>query len=316
MKIAKRPRRSLAVSRGLRRRQARATADEVDRRLFLQLSTSAVIVAIAVLVSVAGGGIQEGMINTIEKNTGLEEVNAALTSMMESVPVIGNLFSGEGAVQVFSSGNELSDDSPTASYDFTLEPVEPMASPNDQPVDDTQQSGFDQSAFESLPDVSDATDGGVNSAAVSSQAQELSVFRFVRAMAGQQEEEPAGQPVQEMADSVPENCTLEYQPLPYALSLPLTGTVTSCFGSRDDPVNEEEERPFAPLPRERSSRWASTPPMGTTSWWSMRGTSRRNTPTARAFWSRRGTVSSPPQSWPRWAPPGFPPATICIWKCG
>ena len=102
MKIAKRPRRSLAVSRGLRRRQARATADEVDRRLFLQLSTSAVIVAIAVLVSVAGGGIQEGMINTIEKNTGLEEVNAALTSMMESVPVIGNLFSGEGAVQVFS----------------------------------------------------------------------------------------------------------------------------------------------------------------------------------------------------------------------
>ena len=93
MKIAKRPRRSLAVSRGLRRRQARATADEVDRRLFLQLSTSAVIVAIAVLVSVAGGGIQEGMINTIEKNTGLEEVNAALTSMMESVPVIGNLFS-------------------------------------------------------------------------------------------------------------------------------------------------------------------------------------------------------------------------------
>ena len=183
MKIAKRPRRSLAVSRGLRRRQARATADEVDRRLFLQLSTSAVIVAIAVLVSVAGGGIQEGMINTIEKNTGLEEVNAALTSMMESVPVIGNLFSGEGAVQVFSSGNELSDDSPTASYDFTLEPVEPMASPNDQPVDDTQQSGFDQSAFESLPDVSDATDGGVNSAAVSSQAQELSVFRFVRAMA-------------------------------------------------------------------------------------------------------------------------------------
>ena len=240
MKIAKRPRRSLAVSRGLRRRQARATADEVDRRLFLQLSTSAVIVAIAVLVSVAGGGIQEGMINTIEKNTGLEEVNAALTSMMESVPVIGNLFSGEGAVQVFSSGNELSDDSPTASYDFTLEPVEPMASPNDQPVDDTQQSGFDQSAFESLPDVSDATDGGVNSAAVSSQAQELSVFRFVRAMAGQQEEEPAGQPVQEMADSVPENCTLEYQPLPYALSLPLTGTVTSCFGSRDDPVNDEE----------------------------------------------------------------------------
>ena len=114
MKIAKRPRRSLAVSRGLRRRQARATADEVDRRLFLQLSTSAVIVAIAVLVSVAGGGIQEGMINTIEKNTGLEEVNAALTSMMESVPVIGNLFSGEGAVQVFSSGNELSDDSPTS----------------------------------------------------------------------------------------------------------------------------------------------------------------------------------------------------------
>ncbi len=239
MKIAKRPRKSISISRGPRRRAARATAEEVDRRLFLQLSSSAVIVAIAVLVSVAGGGIRDGMINTIEKNTSLEEVNAALTSMMESVPVIGNLFSQEGAVQVFSSGNELKDDSPTASYHFTLEPVEPMVSPNEQPVDDTQESGFDESAFESLPDVSDATDGGVNSAAVSSQTQELSVFRFVRAMAGQQEQ-PEEQPVQEMADTVPENCTLEYQALPFSLSLPLTGTVTSCFGSRGDPLSEEQ----------------------------------------------------------------------------
>ena len=40
--------------------------------------------------------------------------------------------------------------------------------------------------------------------------------------------------------TVPENCTLEYQALPFSLSLPLTGTVTSCFGSRGDPLSEEQ----------------------------------------------------------------------------
>ncbi len=214
-------------------------ADDVDRRLFLQLSSSAVIVAIAVLVSIVGGGIRDGMISTIEKTANLEEVNAALTSMMESVPVIGNLFSDEGAVQVFNTGKDLKDDTPTSTYHFTLEPVEPMISPNEEPLDDTQESGFDAAAFDSLPDVSDATDGGVNSAAVSTPDQPLSVFRFVKAMAGQQEAAPE-EPSQEMADEIPQNCTLEYQALPFTLSLPLTGTVTSPFGARGDPMSGDQ----------------------------------------------------------------------------
>ena len=54
-------------------------------------------------------------------------------------------------MQVFSSGNELKDDSPTASYHFTLEPVEPMVSPNEQPVDDTQESGLMKAPLSRFP---------------------------------------------------------------------------------------------------------------------------------------------------------------------
>ena len=82
-------------------------------------------------------------------------------------------------------------------------------------------------------------DGGVNSAAVSTPDQPLAVFRFVKAMAGQQEAAPE-EPSQEMADEIPQNCTLEYQALPFTLSLPLTGTVTSPFGARGDPMSGDQ----------------------------------------------------------------------------
>ncbi|MBQ2697793.1 MAG: hypothetical protein IJF59_03870, partial [Clostridia bacterium] len=110
MRIAKRPPRRPRVSFGSAARRhgsrvARQSADQADRRLFLQLSSSAVIVAMAVMVSGIGGSVRDGMVETLERTTGLEEVNAALTELMEDVPVLGRIFSEEGAVQVFGEEN-------------------------------------------------------------------------------------------------------------------------------------------------------------------------------------------------------------------
>ena len=226
-----------------------------DKRLFLQLASSALIVSMAVLVTMVGGGVQDGMIATLERTTNLSDINDTLQSSAASIPVIGKLFNGEEtAVEVF--GTLFSRD-PTQeilynadgsaaqgyiSYPLELTPAIPMFAPEGAAEEEPFVSNFDAEAFASLPDLpDDNTDGGVTSAAVS-RAESVSTYRsaepalrtmrFVLLSAGK---EAPPEPAEEMADSdvLPDNCTMERQALATELRIPVNGTITSVFGARE-----------------------------------------------------------------------------------
>lgn len=258
-----RPRvRSVRRSSGPPRRDA---GSQMDRRLFLQLASSALIVSIAVLVSTVGGGVQDGMVQTLEKTANLADLNSTLQSSVSSIPVIGKLFDGEEtAVEVFGAlfnkdpTQEIlynADGSPAEgyiSYQIDLSPALPMFSPEDSGAEEDFVSNFDAELFASLPDRSDATDGGVSSAAVSrggdagttsrSAEPALRAMKFVmiKSGGGQQEPEPSEQSVEPAPEFLPDNCTMERQALFAELSIPVNGTITSVFGEREARSAEQQ----------------------------------------------------------------------------
>ena len=228
-----------AAPRARRKRPVHSAVDAADRRLFLQLASSAVMVALAVMVSVVGGELSDSMVAAIESTTNLEEVNAVLSSTVKRIPVFGQLFSEDGAIEVFGS-SKSSETGASPSQSFVLTPLEPQPTPGDAAADSTDQSGFDAAAFEALPDIPEEPYGGVKSAAVPLQSDGLPVFRFVKIASGDSSDDAQSEPATApAADILPDNCTLEYQALPYPLSLPLDGAVTSRFGARCDPAKEE-----------------------------------------------------------------------------
>ncbi|NLT58443.1 MAG: M23 family metallopeptidase [Clostridiales bacterium] len=227
----------------------RDTGERMDRRLFLQLSTSAVIICLAVLVSMVGGGVKDGMISSLERTSNLSDINETLQQKVSAIPVIGRLFDEEKPIEVFGGLFEKAEPEPVVhqadgtaadgytSYTVDVSPAQPMFLPGGAPEEAPFESNFDQAAFDALPDIPDDTDGGVSSAAVGFEAPDdlLSSLRFMPLAAG---EEPVPQEVEVMAqpvpgESLPDNCTFEEQALAVSLSIPLSGTITSVFGARE-----------------------------------------------------------------------------------
>ena len=105
MRVASRKGRRIAsVTGGAKRRKPRRMPDknmpDSDRRLFTQLCVSAVLVAVAVIIGVTGGGIRDGFVTMIERSADLSQVNEALGDFSVKVPVLSALFD-EGITPVF-----------------------------------------------------------------------------------------------------------------------------------------------------------------------------------------------------------------------
>ncbi|HWP80529.1 MAG TPA: M23 family metallopeptidase [Candidatus Acidoferrum sp.] len=251
MRVASRKgRRLISVPSGSpRNRKPRRMPDrnmpDSDRRLFIQLCVSAVLVALAVIVGVTGGGIRDGFVTMIERSADLSQVNEALSDFSVKVPVLSSLFE-EGITPVFKGllggADEPEDEGETedavgdgdgyTTYVIAPEQDYPASV---EPEEGEFVSGFDEEVFDSLPDVTEGEGGGLvtSAASTTSHGQPLSAA-FMTLVS----EDPMPEETEDGRE-VPENSTLKKIPLSVPLVCPLNGEVTSGFGARGDDVESE-----------------------------------------------------------------------------
>ncbi len=247
MRVASRKGRRIAsVTGGAKRRKPRRMPDknmpDSDRRLFTQLCVSAVLVAVAVIIGVTGGGIRDGFVTMIERSADLSQVNEALGDFSVKVPVLSALFD-EGITPVFKGllggSEEPEDEGETASTGGDGYNTYVIAPEQDYPASAAPEeefvSGFDEEVFDSLPDVTEGEGGGLMTSAASTSAHGDALSAAFMTLVS---EDPMPEETEDGRE-VPENSTLKKLPIAVSLISPLNGEVTSGFGSRGDDVESE-----------------------------------------------------------------------------
>ncbi len=107
MRIASRKGKRVATPKSARRRPTAKRRDpfepEGDKRLFAQLTASAVLVAVAVVVSMTEGGMRDGLTEMLHGSADLSAVNSMVEEFSQDIPVLSTIF-GEDTegTEVFS----------------------------------------------------------------------------------------------------------------------------------------------------------------------------------------------------------------------
>lgn len=249
MRVASRKGHRVAPTSGSQRgRKPRRMPDknipDSDRRLFIQLCVSAVLVALAVIIGVTGGKVKDGFVAMIERSADLSQVNEVLSDFSDKVPVISSLFE-EGITPVFKGllggPDEPKEEEEAAvpeggdGYTTYVTKPEQDYPASAAPEEGEFVSGFDEEVFDSLPDVTEGEGGGLVTSAASTTPHGDPLSSAFMTLVN---EDPMPEETEDGRE-VPENSTLKKIPISVNLISPLDGEITSGFGSRGDDVESE-----------------------------------------------------------------------------
>ncbi len=228
------------------KRQPKKNENASDVMFFNRVMGAFVLVIMAVVVNFLGGNVKETVADMLKQHSTLEEINVSLTQVAESVPVIGQYFDLSPAVQVSGEADEQE-----IIEDAEIVDIENIGEGAYVVEEDEFVSGFDEDAYNDIPDISDE-----NTVAMVDEASAYTLASSLRNFLNEENEEStllkvSDNPYVSLSatvekelpeipledENVPDNVEMSKVQLPIKIYYPVDGVITSKFGIRTDPIN-------------------------------------------------------------------------------